>query len=74
MTYAIHTGTHETRVKNDEFALKARGPRPMVVPRPSQPLMMTSPFPHGTTSLSVTQERIAGLVGTVIGQGRCRSM
>ena len=45
MTYAIHTGTHETRAKNDEFALKARGPRPMVVPRPSQPLMMTSPLP-----------------------------
>ena len=45
MTYAIHTGTHETRAKNYEFALKARGPRPMVVPRPSQPLMMTSPLP-----------------------------
>lgn len=45
MTYAIHTGTHERRAKNDEFALKARGLRPMVAPRPSQPLMMTSPLP-----------------------------
>jgi hypothetical protein len=45
MTYAIHTGTHETRAKNEEFAFKARGPRPMVVPRPSQSLMMISPLP-----------------------------
>ena len=27
MTYAIHTGTHERGAKNEEFALKARGPR-----------------------------------------------
>jgi hypothetical protein len=36
MTYTIHTGTHERRAKNDEFAFKKW---------PSQPLMMTSPLP-----------------------------
>ena len=36
MTDTIHTGTHERRAENDEFALKKC---------PSQPFMMTSPLP-----------------------------